>query len=149
MDWNTHFAQMMGDATEMMYGTHLLNATEAMQRVLIGAPLALATPAIHCSPHSSLDVLEALLPERQASAAAHPLEIEAPDSFQRVPIMVCGVLHHYWLYVPPGAAAEAADDTEVAEADDDAEAADGADDTEADTEADAPMRMPLATIGGF
>lgn len=150
MDWNTHFARMMGDATEMMYGTHFLNATEAMQRVLIGAPLALATPAIHCSPHSSLDVLEALLPERQASAAAHPLEIEAPGSFQRVPIMVCDVLHHYWLYVPPGAAAaaaevaEVADDTEVAEVAEVAEADD--DDAEADTEADAPMRMPLVMM---
>ena len=140
MDWNTHFARMMGDATEMMYGTHFLNATEAMQRVLIGAPLALATPAIHCSPHSSLDVLEALLPERQASAAAHPLEIEAPDSFQRVPIMVCGVLHHYWLYVPPGAAAETAEAAEAVEA-----TADDADDADA-AEADAPMRMPLVMM---
>ena len=111
MDWNNHFAQMMGDATEMMYGTHFLNATEAMQRVLIGAPLSPPAPAARCSPHSSLDVLNALLPSRQASAAAHPSEIEAPDSFQRVPIMVCGALHHYWLYVPPGAATAAQTNT--------------------------------------
>ncbi len=105
MDWNTHFTQMMGDATEMMYGTHFLNATEALQRVLLGSPPTQAAPAARCSPHSSLDVLEALLPSRQASA--QPPNIEAPDSFQRVPIMVCGALHHYWLYVPPGAAAAA------------------------------------------
>ncbi len=105
MDWNTHFTQMMGDATEMMYGTHFLNATEALQRVLLGVPPTHAAPAARCSPHSSLDVLEALLPSRQASAQRP--NIEAPDSFQRVPIMVCGALHHYWLYVPPGAAAAA------------------------------------------
>ena len=39
MDWNTQFTQMMGDATEMMYGTHFLNATEALQRVLLGKKL--------------------------------------------------------------------------------------------------------------
>ena len=48
MDWNTHFTQMMGDATEMMYGTHFLNATEALQRVLLGVPPTHAAPAARC-----------------------------------------------------------------------------------------------------
>ena len=38
MDWNTHFTQMMGGATAFMYCTHFLNATEALQRVLLGVP---------------------------------------------------------------------------------------------------------------
>ena len=117
MDWNTHFTQMMGDVTDMMYGTHFLNATEAMQRAFIGAPAATAPAAkvtspaaAHYSPYSpcsSCQILDALLPVRQADAAVQPLAIEAPDSFQRVPVMLGGVLHHYWLYVPPAAANEA------------------------------------------
>lgn len=109
MDWNTHFTHMMGEATEMLYGSHFLDATEAMQRAFIGAPaaaVASVASVIHSNPHSSAQVLDALLPERQAAdSAARPPEREAANSFQRIPIMLNGVLHHYWLYVPPGAAA--------------------------------------------
>ena len=104
MNWNTQFAQMMGDATEMMYGSHFLNATEAMQRAFIGAP---AAPR---STHSSTHVLDALLPERcanPASTGAQPLAPEAPGSFERIALMLGGALHHYWLYVPPDAQADA------------------------------------------
>ena len=104
MNWNTQFAQMMGDATEMMYGSHFLNATEAMQRAFIGAP---AAPR---STHSSTHVLDALLPERcanPASTGAQPLAPEAPGSFERIALVLGGALHHYWLYVPPGAQAGA------------------------------------------
>ena len=108
MDWNTQFARMMGDATEMMYGSHFLNATEAMQRVLMGVPAAtpVARDTSLCTPLCSPQVLDALLPQRQADTAVQPLAIEAPDSFQRVAVMLGDMLHHYWLYVPPGATAD-------------------------------------------
>ncbi|WP_037472021.1 extracellular catalytic domain type 1 short-chain-length polyhydroxyalkanoate depolymerase [Simplicispira psychrophila] len=103
MDWNTQFAHMMGEATEMMYGSHFLDATEAMQRAFIGAPAAAAVASVI---HSSAQVPDALLPDPQAAGSAtSPPEREAPDSFQRIAVLLNGALHHYWLYVPPDAAA--------------------------------------------
>ncbi len=155
MNWNTQFAQMMGDATEMMYGSHFLNATEAMQRAFIGAPAAkpAASSSIHSSPQCSTDVLDALLPERCANTAAvKPPAPQAPGSFERIALMLGGALHHYWLYVPPGAQDGASAD---ADADADADAAADTDtDTDADADADAaadastpaPAPMPLVLM---
>ena len=46
MDWNSHFSNMLGEATELMCGGHLMEATEAIQRALGGTtPLASAPAA--------------------------------------------------------------------------------------------------------
>ncbi|MBP6395652.1 MAG: PHB depolymerase family esterase [Giesbergeria sp.] len=127
MDWNTHFTHMLDEATQMMYGGHLMGATEAMQRALMG-PLS----DVPTHTHVSTEVLDALLPDRNtltaltglagltgltgltglgsaqdrsADAAASAPETEAPGSFERVTLAHDGAQHHYLLYVPPGAAA--------------------------------------------
>ena len=48
MDWNTHFTHMLDEATQMMYGGHLMGATEAMQRALMG-PLSDVPTHTHVS----------------------------------------------------------------------------------------------------
>ena len=128
MDWNTSFTNMFGDATELMYGTNFLSATEAMQRAFIGAlavtPVAAIAPVTkaaklaaaapdsthengYSNPFSSTQVLDTLLPERQAGSADQaPKAAKVPDNFHRIAITLGGALHHYWLYVPPGASAE-------------------------------------------
>ena len=45
MDWNTHFADMLGEATELMHSGNLMEATAAIQRALNNqAPMAPAAP---------------------------------------------------------------------------------------------------------
>ena len=118
MNWTTHFTQMMDEAAELMYGGYLMDATEAMQRALIG-PVPVTPPVANISPQ----VLDAVLPLRRTAApqakAAHTVvgagpgaaavvalrTSELPDSFERIHFMHDGVQHHYLLYVPPGAVA--------------------------------------------
>ena len=64
MDWNTHFTHMLDEATQMMYGGHLMGATEAMQRALMG-PLS----DVPTHTHVSTEVLDALLPDRNTLTA--------------------------------------------------------------------------------
>lgn len=53
MDWNTHFADMLGEATELMHSGNLMEATAAIQRALNNqAPMANAAPAAHTAPAS-------------------------------------------------------------------------------------------------
>ena len=53
MDWNTHFADMLGEATELMHSGNLVEATAAIQRALNNqAPRANAAPAAHTAPAS-------------------------------------------------------------------------------------------------
>lgn len=110
MNWNTQFTHMLDEATQMMYGGHLMGVTEAMQRALMG-PLSAAPE----QPHISTDVLDAVLPERSAltaftaahgsaAAVAAPAS-EQPGSFERITFVHDGAQHHYLLYVPPGAVA--------------------------------------------
>lgn len=53
MDWNTHFADMLGEATELMHSGNLMEATAAIQRALNNqAPMANAAPAARAAaPH--------------------------------------------------------------------------------------------------
>ena len=51
MDWNTHFADMLGEATELVHSGNLMEATAAIQRALNNqAPLARATSATRAAP---------------------------------------------------------------------------------------------------
>ena len=100
MNWTTHFTQMMDDAAELMYGGYLMDATEAMQRALIG-PAPVTPPIATVSPQ----VLDAVLPLRRTAApqakAAHTVvgagtaavtalrTSEPPDSFERIQLQVC------------------------------------------------------------
>ena len=121
MDWNTHFADMLGEATELMHSGNLMEATAAIQRALNNqAPMANAAPAAHTAPASPRAATRAKPAAGQwrtaRSSAASKLRSklqasvedavvrEAPDSFERVTFMHAGVRHQYRLYVPPGAA---------------------------------------------
>lgn len=121
MDWNTHFADMLGEATELMHSGNLMEATAAIQRALNNqAPMANAAPAAHTAPASPRAATRAKPAAGQwrtaQSSAASKLRSklqasvedavvrEAPDSFERVTFMHTGVRHQYRLYVPPGAA---------------------------------------------
>ena len=121
MDWNTHFADMLGEATELMHSGNLMEATAAIQRALNNhAPMANAAPAAHTAPASPRAATRAKPAAGQwrtaQSSAASKLRSklqasvedavvrEAPDSFERVTFMHAGVRHQYRLYVPPGAA---------------------------------------------
>ena len=121
MDWNTHFADMLGEATELMHSGNLMEATAAIQRALNNqAPMAPAAPAAHTAPASPSAATRAKPAAGQwrtaRSSAASKLRSklqasvedavvrEAPDSFERVTFMHAGVRHQYRLYVPPGAA---------------------------------------------
>ena len=121
MDWNTHFADMLGEATELMHSGNLMEATAAIQRALNNqAPMAPAAPAAHTAPASPSAATRAKPAAGQwrtaRSSAASKLRSklqasvedavvrEAPDSFERVTFMHTGVRHQYRLYVPPGAA---------------------------------------------
>ena len=51
MDWNTHFADMLGEATELVHSGNLMEATAAIQRALNNqAPLARTTSATRAAP---------------------------------------------------------------------------------------------------
>ena len=124
MDWNTHFADMLGEATELMHSGNLMEATAAIQRALNNqAPMANAAPAApaaHTAPASPSAATRAKPAAGQwrtaRSSAASKLRSklqasvedavvrEVPDSFERVTFMHTGVRHQYRLYVPPGAA---------------------------------------------
>ena len=121
MDWNTHFADMLGEATELMHSGNLMEATAAIQRALNNqAPMANAAPAAHTAPASPRAATRAKPAAGQwrtaQSSAASKLRSklqasvedavvrESPDSFERVTFMHTGVRHQYRLYVPPGAA---------------------------------------------
>ena len=121
MDWNTHFADMLGEATELMHSGNLMEATAAIQRALNNqAPMANAAPAAHTAPASPRAATRAKPAAGQwrtaRSFAASKLRSklnasvedavvrESPDSFERVNFIHAGVRHPYRLYVPPGAA---------------------------------------------
>ena len=121
MDWNTHFADMLGEATELMHSGNLMEATAAIQRALNNqAPMTNAAPAAHPAPASPRAATRAKPAAGQwrtaQSSAASKLRSklqasvedavvrESPDSFERVTFMHAGVRHQYRLYVPPGAA---------------------------------------------
>ena len=121
MDWNTHFADMLGEATELMHSGNLMEATAAIQRALNNqAPMANAAPAAHTAPASPSAATRAKPAAGQwrtaRSFAASKLRSklnasvedavvrESPDSFERVNFIHAGVRHPYRLYVPPGAA---------------------------------------------
>ena len=54
MDWNPHFADMLGEATELVHSGNLMEATAAIQRALNNqAPLARAARATPASPSPS------------------------------------------------------------------------------------------------
>ena len=131
MDWNTNFATMLGEATELVHSGNLMEATAAIQRALNNqAPLARATraaptaQAAAASPSAATCAKPAASPWRAArSAGAGNLRSklkstvedavvrevrESPDSFERVTFMHAGTRHQYRLYVPPGAASGAA-----------------------------------------
>ena len=137
MDWNTNFATMLGEATELVHSGNLMEATAAIQRALNNqAPLARATsatsatraaPAAPASPSAATCAKPAASPWHAArSAGAGNLRSklkstvedavvrevrevrESPDSFERVTFMHAGTRHQYRLYVPPGAASDVA-----------------------------------------
>lgn len=104
MQWNRTVKRLMKQATRMVRSGRLAEATQAIQQVL-GNPLA-AHPQtarrapVRKRPAAAQDVEHAVLVGPGKGA-------EVPGSFKRVAFRYPGVgkgLHHYHLYVPPGAA---------------------------------------------
>ena len=134
MDSNRHLQHLMGEATRLVRNGRLADATRAIQQSLgarAGRFGAAATRAATAAPaialpaaagaappwrkaHTPADVEDAVVIDRsprpaQRPAAGHPLA-EPPGSFTRVAHVHPGARHnphHYHLYVPPGASADA------------------------------------------
>ena len=83
MDWNTHFADMLGEATELVHSGNLMEATAAIQRALNNqaplaratsatraAPATPATPATPASPSAATSAKPAASPWRTAQSSA-------------------------------------------------------------------------------
>lgn len=134
MDWKVNLPEQLRAATALVHQGQLAQATQAIQDALQGrhrtpvapqaAPAAPAVPTrrSHAAPahwrsRAGGDVQDAVVRE---PAAAHPQakppaqapspgaqaqHAQPPGSFTRVDFAHGGVQHHYWLSVPPGAAA--------------------------------------------
>lgn len=110
MDWNTHFADMLGEATELVHSGNLMEATAAIQRALNNqAPLPRAAQAARAAPAGPSAAARAKpaasqLRSKLKASVEDAVVREAPDSFERVTFLHQGTRHQYRLYVPPGAA---------------------------------------------
>ena len=95
MDWNTHFADMLGEATELMHSGNLMEATAAIQRALNNqAPMANAAPAARAAaPHPASP--SASTHAKLNASVEDAVVRESPDSFERVNFIHAGVRHQY------------------------------------------------------
>lgn len=132
MDWKVNLPHQLGAATALVRQGQLAQATQAIQDALRGrsstpaAPASTPTPAAPAQrsrlpsarwQRTDNGVQDAVVREPAARPAqgqpatptaapqARSPHAEPPGSFTRVALQHGGAEHHYWLSVPPGAAA--------------------------------------------